>query len=46
MPLPAASRQKELSSQPTSNEEVTITAKLPIRNVVIDWCESRTSPRR
>ena len=46
MPLPAASRQKELSSQPTSNEEVTMTAKLPIRKVVIDWCESRTSPKR
>ena len=46
MPLPAASRQKELSSQPTSNEEVTMTAKLPMRKVVIDWWESRTSPKR
>ena len=46
MPLPAASRQKEFSSQPTSNEEQTMTAKLPIRNVVIDWCESWTNPRR
>ena len=46
MPLPAASRQNEFSSQPTSNEEATMTAKLPTRKVVVDWCDSCTSPKR
>ena len=45
MPLPAASGQNEFSSQPTSNDELTITAKLPIRKVVNDWRESCTNPR-
>ena len=36
MPLPAASRQNELNSQPTSNDETVMTTKLPTRKVVMD----------
>ena len=36
----------EFSSQPSSNEKRTMTAKLPIRNVLSDRCESWTSPKR
>ena len=46
MPLPAASRQNEFSSQPISKEEMTMIARLPIRKVDIDWWESPTSPSR
>jgi len=45
MPLPAASGQKELSSQPTMSEVERITPRLPSRNVVYDSCESLTRPR-
>ena len=45
-PLPAASTQNEFSNQPTSNEETMMTAKLPMRKVVRDWCESLTKPNR
>ena len=45
MPLPAASGQKELRSQPTVREAAVITRKLPMRNVVNDLCDRATMPR-
>ena len=46
IPLPAASGQKELSSQPEMSEVPKIKIRLLHRNVLVEQCDNRTTPAR